>query len=329
MADKEETKGIIHWIWSNIDTLAIVGTVAAGFFSGRISEDADPKAKKAAQAIGMSTGGKDDPADEAFFKWAKSKVGLPTNRKTLQQILTWFTPYAFQLNHSEDWVRQRGRDSFEEWRRTICHMGQTEKQMAIDYLTAFATDIRDKYTKICNERGVKAWPFDDDNVEHRIARCEAFDYGIEQMRSEGTYVPTGAEATLKVRLKNLATLMGPKAFSAGKAAYDKAYNYIKENGPAYVDAAKAVSQDGWEVTTKKAKAADAQFARRAANLKANRESCLSWWGAYRKNRAEGLDRMSALLNAPRVARESRYGPWKQWTYRVAAAIMPFKAKRKT
>lgn len=275
MADNNEKKGVIHWLWENLDTIAIIGTVAAGFFSGRVSEDADPKAKKAAAAMGMSTGGKGDPTDEAFYKGVKAKVGTSANRKTLQKILTGFTTYAFQLTHDEKWVRERGRDAFEDWRVIICRIGQTDEQVAVDYLTAFAKDLRDKYTEICKDRSVTAWPFDEGNVEHRIARCEAFDYGIEQMRSDGTYVPTGTEASLIIRLKNLALQMGPKAFAAGKTAYDKTYQHIKDNGPEYVDKTKQAAQHSWEAT-KETAAAHADWMEQHATERKQQDANLRW-----------------------------------------------------
>jgi len=73
--------------------------------------------------------------------------------------------------------------------------------------------------------------------------------------------------------------------------------------------------------------ADQAFARRAEKLRSDRMAYLSYRAAYRKNRSEGMDIMSAVLSAPRVAKESRRGPWKRWTYRFAAAVMPFQRRR--
>jgi len=250
MADDNKSSGFhpFNWLWENFDKLAIIGTIAVAAATGRVSEDADAKSKAAAKAMGASTGGKGDPADEAFFKWAKSKVGNSRDRGQLREILTGLTHHAFQLTHSEKWVRNRGRDAFEEWRVTVCKMGKPTPQDAVDYLTAMAKDIRRHYTRELRQAGVTPFPYDDNNSDHRIARINAYDYAIDQMQSEGTYVPSGTEAAVAIKLKNLAMQMGPKAFNAGKTAYDTttkkleaAYQQIKLRAPGY-------AKQGWGAT---------------------------------------------------------------------------------
>lgn len=270
MTDRDEKDAKFHlfsWLWENLDTLAIIGTVGAALWKGSIPEDADPKAKAAAKAMGASVGGKGDPADEAFFKEVRASLGTNVDRKRLQAILTQFTIYAFQINHEERWVRERGRDAFEEWRVIICKMGSPNKRIAIDYATELTRDILKVYVKECKRKHVKPWPFDEKKATHINAQKVAFDAAIEQMQSEGTYVPTGTEAALLIQLKNLATLMGPKVFDAGKAAYDKAksvydiaYKHIQDHSPEYVEKAKETTKAGWDHATEVATKTDRKVA---------------------------------------------------------------------
>jgi hypothetical protein len=151
-------------------------------------------------------------------------------------------------------VRERGRDAFEDWRVTICRMAEPQKWVAVTYVTNFTRDIKHKYIKTCLDADVAPWPFDESNDDHRYAMFVAFDYGIEQMHSEGTYIPTDMEAAPLIKLKELANQMGPSAYAAGKTTFDKVkadakvtYQHLKDNGPKY-------AKVGWEQTKKTAAA---------------------------------------------------------------------------
>lgn len=67
--------------------------------------------------------------------------------------------------------------------------------------------------------------------------------------------------------------------------------------------------------------ADQAFARHAERLRSDRLAYLSYRGAYRQNRAEGMGIISAVLSTPRVAKDSRHGRWKSWSYRLSHTIM--------
>lgn len=71
------------------------------------------------------------------------------------------------------------------------------------------------------------------------------------------------------------------------------------------------------------KDADQKLRNRADKMRSDEEAYLTYSGAFRKNRQDGMSFLNAIMAAPSVAKSSRRGPWKRLTYRIGAFLNPF------
>jgi len=133
---------------SHLHTAASTAMHVVGMFTtGKASEKAPDWVRGMADPE-LDFGGPTSAKDEAVYLRIKAKVGThpdpakeSKNKKALREYIDRGVDRAFYLNHDEHWLSDPGHKAFEMWRTVITVMADENEQLAVDYLTAFATQI--------------------------------------------------------------------------------------------------------------------------------------------------------------------------------------------
>jgi len=250
-----------------------------------------------------------------------------------------FTTWEYPTDHSHPWMAEAAKDGLDQWRRWIMFLvddpvmgtriknakytakgkvieSETEPYVvkpgddspAINYLKLIVQDLKEAVEYVaCKRKLTNTTIAAMTKLQTEACKKEAFGRVTLNMQQLGqTWMPSPND-------KPFAT----KAIAfAQKMIQKKGFT-----GQQLVTAALARSKSFIGFALQKVKWLDELLARHAATLRKDRESYLTWWGAYKYNRSLGMKSHSAIYHMPRVARASRFGRWESWSYRLSYAIM--------
>ena len=105
--------------------------------------------------------------------------------------------------------------------------------------------------------------------------------------------------------------------------WEASLRMLSLDGPDIHEKMSDASKSFQNFTVNALKDVDRKLAAHAEKLRSDREAYLTYLGAYRKNRRDGMSILNAIFQAPTVAKASRRGPWKRLSYRIGAFLNPF------
>lgn len=317
------------------ERIKFIYEMVAPLISGRTG-DSTPEVTKA--ALRSST---HNPKDHELMD---EKVYMRILHQLTADEREWiisFTEVEYPTGHPHPWMAEAAKDGLDQWRKWIMFLvedpvmgtrtkntkhntkgkvieSETEPYVvkpgddtaAINYLKLLVQDLKEAIEQEAVKRKLTNTTIAT-MTDHQIKICkeEAFKRVTLNMQQLGqTWMPSPDDKPFATRAIEFAQKMLKKKGATGQQL---------------LTAALARSKSFIGHMLQKAQWMDEMLARYAATSRNYEESYLSWWGAFKHNRALGMKFRSALHHTPRVARESRYGPWKRWTYRFVVAIMPF------
>jgi len=250
-----------------------------------------------------------------------------------------FTQWEYPTDHSHPWMAEAAKDGLDQWRKWIMFLvddpvmgtrtkntkhnakgkvieSETEPYVvkrgndkpAIEYLKLIVKDLKEAVELEAKKRKLTNTTIAT-MTERQIEICKAEAYG---------------RVTLNMQQLGQTWMPSPDDKPFATKAIDFAQKMIQKKGltgQQLLTAALARSKSFIGFALQKVKWLDELLARHAATLRKDRESYLTWWGAFKHNQQIGMPFRSALTNAPKVARASRFGRWESWSYRLSYAIM--------
>jgi hypothetical protein len=305
----------------------------APLLSGRIGENT-PETTKAALRGSTRVPEDHELMDEKVYM----RILVQLSEDDRNWILS-FTEVEYPTGHSHPWMREAAKDGLDQWRRWIMFlvddpvMGTRTKNTkhntkgkviesetepyevkpgddkpAVKYLELIVKDLKEALEYVAKKRKLTNTTIAT-MTKRQIDACKEEAYG---------------RVTLNMQQLGQTWMPSPDDKPFATKAIDFAQKMIQKKGltgQQLLTAALARSKSFIGFALQKVKWLDELLARHAATLRKDRESYLTWWGAFKHNQQIGMPFRSALTNAPKVARASRFGRWESWSYRLSYAIM--------